>query len=80
MTTLHIQENTVICSRHKSVKRQRILSSFMHNGYSVCLKTFCFLHAVGESRLKAVRKHYLENGMEGCVHKNTKRLPLKALS
>ena len=46
----------------------------------MCLKTFCFLHAVGESRLKAVRKHYLENGMEGRVHKNTKRLPPKALS
>ena len=39
-----------------------------------------FLHAVRESRLKAVRKHYLENGMEAHVHKNTKRLPPKALS
>ena len=52
----------------------------MHNGYSVCMVTFGFLHGVGKSRLKAVKKHYVENGMEQRIHKTTKRLPSKATS
>ena len=33
-----------------------------------------FLHAIGKCRIKAIKKHYRENGMEPRVHKNTKRL------
>ena len=29
-------------------------------------------------RLKALKKHYVENGVEPRVHKNTKRLPPRA--
>ena len=40
VSTLHNQEDTVARSRHKSVKRQKITSCFMHNGYNVCMETF----------------------------------------
>lgn len=80
MTTVHNQEDTTARSRHKTVKRQRVTSCFMHHGYSVCMVTFGFLYGVGESRLKAVKKHYLQTGMEQRIHKNTKRLPPKATS
>ena len=53
----------------------------MHNGYHVCINTFAFLFGIGANhRIKAIKKHYLENGMEARVHKNTKRLPSKTAS
>jgi len=48
----------------------------MHNGYHVCINTFAFLYGIGANHwIKAIKKHYLENGMEPRVHKNTKQLP-----
>ena len=81
MTTLHDHEDTVARGRHKPVKRKKITSHFMHNGYHVCINTFAFLYGIGANhRIKAIRKHYLENGMEPRVHKNTKRLPPRTAS
>ena len=44
------------------------------------MATFGFLYGVGESRLKEIKKRYLQNGMEPRIHKNTQRLPPKATS
>lgn len=81
MTTLHDHDTTVTRGRHKPAKRIKITSHYMHNGYHVCINTFAFLFGIGANhRIKAIRKHYLENGMEPRVHKNTKRLPIKTAS
>ena len=81
MTTLHDHDTTVARGRHKPVKRAKITSHFMHNGYHVCIHTFAFLFGIGANhRIKAIKKHYLENGMEHRVHKNIKRLPPKTAS
>lgn len=81
MTTLHDHDTTVARGRHKPAKRTKITSHFMHNGYHVCINTFAFLFGIGANhRIKAIKKHYLENGMESRVHKNTKRLPSKTAS
>ena len=81
MTTLHDHDTTVVRGRHKPAKRTKITSHFMHNGYHVCINTFAFLFGIGANhRIKAIKKHYLENGMESRVHKNTKRLPSKTAS
>ena len=53
----------------------------MHNGYKVCKTTYAFLYSVGtKDRLEAIKKHYIEHGMESRVHKNTWQLPYNALS
>ena len=81
MTTLHDHETTVARGRHKPSKRSKVTSHFMHNGYHVCINTFAFLFGIGANhRIKAIKKHYLENGMESRVHKNTKRLPSRTAS
>ena len=36
------------------------------------------LHSVGNDKLHRVKKHYINNGLEPCVHKNTKRAPKHA--
>ena len=80
MTTLH-DHDAVTRGRHKPTKRARITSHFMHKGYHVCINTFAFLFGIGANhRIKTIKKHYLENGMEVRVHKNTKRLPSKSAS
>lgn len=79
MTTIENHEETSVRGRHKPIKRQRITSHYMHQGYHVCTKTYSFLYGIGENhRLKALKKHYVENGVELRVHKNTKRPPSHA--
>ena len=65
MTTMHNQEDTVTRSRHKSVKRQRVTSCFMHHGYSVRMATFGFLYGVGEGKLKTIKKRFLIKTLKG---------------
>ena len=79
MTTIENHEETSGHGRHKPVKRQRITSHYMHEGYHVCTKTYAFLYGIGANhKLKALKKHYVENGVELRVHQNTKRLPPRA--
>jgi len=80
MTTLHDHDETLARGRHKPAKRQIVSSHFMHNGYKVCMDTFGFLHRIENSRIKAMKKHYREFGVEPFVHKNTRRLPQNAAS
>ena len=80
MTTV-LDRDSIVDGRHKPAKRRKVSSSHMHNGYKVCKTTYAFLYGVGtKHRLEAIKKHYLENGMETRVHKNTRRLPYNALS
>ena len=66
--------------RHqKSAKRRRITISFKHHGHNVCKKTFLFLHGIGREQLKAVRKHYKEEGLQVWQHGNSKRTPHHAM-
>ena len=81
MTTLHDHDTTVAHGKHKPAKRRKITFHFMHKGYHVCINTFAFLFGIGANhRIKAIKKHYLENGMKSRVHKNTKLLPSKTAS
>ena len=80
MTTV-LDRDSIVDGRHKPAKRIKVSSSHMHNGYKVCKTTYAFLYGVGtKHRLEAIKKHYLEHGMETRVHKNTRRLPHNALS
>ena len=40
-------ETTVACGRHMPVKRSKVTSHFMHNGYHVYINTFAFLFRIG---------------------------------
>jgi len=71
MTTLHDHDETLACGRHKPAKRQIVSSHFMHNDYKVCMDTFGFLHGIGKSRIKAMKKHYRENSGWSHVYTRT---------
>ena len=79
MTTIENHKETSVRGRHKPIKRQRITSHYMHQGYHVCTKTYSFLYGIGENHwLNALKKHYVDNGVELRVHKNTKQPPSHA--
>ena len=81
MATVHDHDTTVSCGKLKPVKRTKISSHFMHNGYHMYINTFAFLFGIGANYwIKAIKRHYMENGMEPQVHKNTKWLPIKTAS
>ena len=71
MTTV-LDRDSIVDGRHKPAKRRKVSSSHMHNGYKVCKTMYAFLYGVRKKhRLEAIKKHYLEHGMETRVHKNT---------
>jgi hypothetical protein len=61
-------------------ERERSVTRYLHCGLRVCRNTFRFLHGVGSHRLKALKAHYLANGLESRRHGNTGRVPRNALS
>ena len=73
-------QDSIIDGRHSNPtkKRKRITMKYKHHGIDVCQKTFLFLHSVGKDKLHRVKKHYINNGLEPRVHKNTKRAPKHA--
>ena len=48
---------------------------YKHHGMAICRKTFLFLHAVDKDRHQNLKQHYIKNGLETRIHKNTKRTP-----
>ena len=60
--------------------RQRERSYYVHQGRTICRNTFLFLHAVGKSTFKALRRSCKEDGLVPRVHGNARRLPSNSLT
>ena len=65
---------------HPSAGRQHSYCNFTHKGMRVCRKTFLFLHAVSERRLKNLKASLLKSGLSPRVHGNTRTLPANTTS
>ena len=61
-------------------EREWIVTRYLHCGLKVCRNTFRFLHSVGSHRVKALKSHYLANGLVSRRHGNTRRVPHNTLS
>ena len=71
----------VVDSRHGPQERKRGYSvHHYHAGRAICETTFMFLHGIGETRLKNLRKSLKESGIAPRIHGNTKCRPHHALS
>lgn len=80
MACMHTEPNTDTSSGHPPKARERMRSSYLHQGKPVCKKVFCFLHMIGETRLKNLVKSYRADGVAARRHGNTRRVPHHALS
>ena len=80
MATMHNEEHCRSWHRHKPAKRQKTMMAYMHHGYNLCKTTYNFLHGVGNSRVKAIRKSYLHDGLTPRIHGNAGRYPHNALT
>ena len=80
MATLNHEEECRSWSRHKPAKRQKTMMTYMHHGYNLCKATYNFLHGVGNHRVKAIKKSYLQNGLTPRIHGNAGRMPHNALT
>jgi hypothetical protein len=65
---------------HKDTEREKSYSSFIHQGKPICKAMFCFIHAIGEKRVKNLTRSLKENGLTARIHGNTKRKPKHAFS
>ena len=75
-----VSDGEVTAGRHKPAKRQRTALTYMHKGHHLCRSTFNFLYGVGKHRVPAIKKNFLEYGLETRVHGNSRIRPHNALS
>lgn len=66
--------------RHTPSMWSRIHCSFYHQGKSICIRTFLFLHTIGIKRYKNISKSFHNDGILPRIYDNTKRLPWNHLS
>jgi len=69
--TICEDDDVGVRSGHKPTKRQRTTIEYVHKAYSVCRKTFTFLHGVSKHKLHAIKDHFLDNGISPREHRNT---------
>ena len=80
MAGMNNDQTTNTSSSHKATNRQRASLSLYHQGKPICEKVFCFLHGIGETRYKNLKKSLHSNGLASRSHGNLKRSPAHALS
>ena len=75
-----VNDGDVAAGRHKPAKRQRTALSYMHKGHHLCKTTFNFLYGVGKHRVPAIKKNFLEYGLETRIHGNSRKRPHNSLT
>ena len=58
-------------STQRASDRVRSSTQFQFGGHRICIKTFCFLHNIGQGKLKAIKSSWLENGLRPRQHQHT---------
>ena len=66
--------------QHSYQERVQQRTYYLRQGLSVCESTFRFLHCLGRSVYKAIRRSCREKGLAPRVHGNTRRLPYNTIS
>lgn len=61
-------------------ERSKCYTHFFHQGQPICSKMFHFLHGVGTTRVKNIKKNLMLNGPTPRTHGNQRRRPHHALS
>ncbi len=51
--------------------RVRSSTQFQFGGHRICIKTFCFLHNIGQGKFKSIKSSWLENGLHPHQHQHT---------
>ena len=49
--------------KHKPKERKRSFTYFSHGGHTICIKTFCFLHTIGQSKFQSIKASFESNGL-----------------
>ena len=76
---IHMEEQT--CStRQVNNGRKSTRIDFFFRGRPICRDIFFLLHSIGKQQFYALKKQYLENGVEPRIHGLSKRSPRHALS
>ena len=67
-------------SHHKATTRQRASFSFYYQGKPISKRLFHFLHGIGDTRYKNLKKSLRSNGLASRSHGNLKRSSAHALT
>ena len=58
--------------KHIQKERTRSFTYFKHGGHTICIKTFCFLHTIGQSKFKAIKASFERDGLVPRQHHSHK--------
>ena len=75
-----VSDGDAVAGKYKSAKHRCMALTYMHKDHHLCRNTFSFLYGVGKHRMPAIKKNFLEYGLETRVHGNSRTRPHNALS
>ena len=58
--------------KHIQKERTRSFTYFKHGGHTICIKTFCFLHTIGQLKFKAIKASFERDGLVPRQHRSHK--------
>ena len=80
MAGMNSNTTTNTASGHREKDRQRASYTFHHQGKPICKKVFKFIHTIGGTRYRNLKKSIHSQGLVIRTHGNLKRSPAHALS
>lgn len=68
-----LTKRDTLTQKERATNAERIQTStvYQFGGHEVCSKTFCFLHSMGKSKLDAIKKSWMDNGLRPRKHGNS---------
>ena len=79
-SNIHEDDDVGTRSGRRAAKRLRTSMEYKHKGYTICRKTFTFLHDISHHKVQAIKTHFSENGLAVRVHGNSQNSPHNALT
>ena len=80
MAGMNSDTTTNTASGNRGKDRQRASCTFHHQGKPICKKMFKFIHTLGGTRYRNLKKSLQSQGLATQTHGNLKRSPAHALS
>ena len=68
-----LTKRDTLTQKERATNAERVQTStvYQFGGHKVCCKTYCFLHSIGKSKLDAIKKSWMDNGLRPRTHGNS---------
>ena len=79
-SNIHEDDDVGTRSGRRAAKRLHTSIEYKRKRYTICRRTFTFLHDISHHKVQALKTHFSENGLTVRMHVNTQKCPHNTLT